>query len=85
MSAVEALGLIKNGDTVTTSGFHGSCVAEDLIIPLGQGYLKNQTPKNLTLVYYAGQGDFKTTGPGYKTARSLYNGKVCFYTNGSRA
>ncbi|MCK5097298.1 MAG: hypothetical protein KAR45_04305, partial [Desulfobacteraceae bacterium] len=62
MSAVEALELIKNGDTVTTSGFHGSCVAEDLIITLGEEYVKNQTPKDLTIVYCAGQGDFKTTG-----------------------
>ena len=62
MSAVEALGLIKTGDVVTTSGFHGSCVAEDLIITLGKEYVKNQTPKNLTMVYCAGQGDFKTTG-----------------------
>lgn len=62
MSAVEALGLIKDGNTVTTSGFCGSCVAEDLIITLGKEYEKNQTPKNLTLVYCAGQGDFKTTG-----------------------
>ncbi|MBT3388248.1 MAG: acyl CoA:acetate/3-ketoacid CoA transferase, partial [Desulfobacula sp.] len=54
MSAVEALGLIKNGDTVTTSGFHGSCVAEDLIITLGEEYVKHQTPKDLTIVYCAG-------------------------------
>ncbi len=62
MTAVEALALIKSGDVVTTSGFHGSVVAEDLIITLGEEYVKHQTPKDLTIVYCAGQGDFKTTG-----------------------
>ncbi len=61
-SAPEALALIKDGDTVTTGGFCGAGVAEDLLIHLGNIYQKTQSPGNLTMVYCAGQGDFKSTG-----------------------
>ena len=83
MSAVEALGLIKNGDTVTTSGFCGACVAENLIISLGKEYIKNQTPKDLTMVYCAGQGDFKTTGLSNLGHRGLVKKIIAGHFGGS--
>ncbi len=62
MSAGDALALIKDNDTVTTGGFNGTGVPEDLLICLGDTYQKTQAPKNLTMVYGAGQGDFNSTG-----------------------
>ncbi len=62
MDVDQALSLIKNGDTVTTGGFCGAGVAEDLLISLEERYLESSSPGNLTLVYCAGQGDFKSTG-----------------------
>ncbi len=62
MSARDALAMIKPNDTVTTGGFNGTGVPEDLLICLGEIYQETQLPKNLTMVYGAGQGDFKSTG-----------------------
>ena len=57
VSAEEAVRIIRNGDTVATGGFVGTGFAEDIAIALEQYYLKTRQPKNLTLVYAAGQGD----------------------------
>lgn len=62
MSVPQALALIKNGDTVTTGGFCGAGLAEDILVHLGEQYQKNKSPRDLTLVYCAGQGDFKSKG-----------------------
>jgi propionate CoA-transferase len=62
MSAKEAIGLIPNGATVTTSGFCGAGVAEEIVLEIEKQYLATQTPNNLTLVYGAGQGNFGPRG-----------------------
>ena len=62
MTAREAAELIRDGDTIMTDGFIGSCFAEELAIGLEQRYLETGAPKNLTLVYCAGQGDGSTRG-----------------------
>lgn len=64
MSAQEALCLINDGDTVTTGGFCGAGLAEDMLVHLAESFLEQGRPKGLTLVYCAGQGDFKTKGLG---------------------
>ncbi|MBU2644327.1 acyl CoA:acetate/3-ketoacid CoA transferase, partial [bacterium] len=58
----EAALVIKDGDTVATNGFIGIGVAEEILIAIEKRYVETQTPKNLTLMYAAGQGDAKDRG-----------------------
>lgn len=69
VSAAEAVQLIRDGDTVATSGFVGIGFAEEIAIALEALYLRSDDepaalgkPSNLTLVYAAGQGDGKDRG-----------------------
>ncbi len=56
----QAAAIIRDGDVVTTSGFVGTGVPEDVLIYLEERFKKEGHPLNLTLVYAAGQGDGKT-------------------------
>ena len=70
VSAAEAVSLIRDGDTVATGGFAGVGFAENIAVALEDRFLGRApagagaagTPRNLTLVYAAGQGDAKTKG-----------------------
>ena len=62
VSVEEAIRIIKDGDTIATSGFVGAGFAEEIAICLEEYFLKTGKPKNLTLVYAAGQGDGKDRG-----------------------
>ena len=73
MTARQAVQLIRDGDTVATSGFVGIGFAENIAVALEALFLESQgagpggtglgagtgpgQPRNLTLVYAAGQGD----------------------------
>ena len=57
VTAAEAVGVIRNGDTVATSGFVGIGVAEEVIMALEERFVGDGTPRDLTLVFAAGQGD----------------------------
>jgi propionate CoA-transferase len=62
VTAQEAVRLIRDGDTVATGGFIGTGFAEEIATALEAYFLETGKPRDLTLVYAAGQGDAKTKG-----------------------
>ncbi|MBV8097230.1 MAG: acyl CoA:acetate/3-ketoacid CoA transferase [Acetobacteraceae bacterium] len=70
VTAAEAVRLIREGDTVASTGFVGIGFAEGIAVALEEFYNHPgdaagppiQKPRNLTLVYAAGQGDGRGKG-----------------------
>ena len=62
VSPRDAAALIHSGDTVTTSGFVGAGVPEALLKALADRYDEETHPRDLTLLFAAGQGDGKERG-----------------------
>src|SRR5947209_362353 len=70
VSALDAVRLIRDGDTIATGGFVGIGFAETVAVALEEFYLAKEEaslqssgkPRNLTLVYAGGQGDGRERG-----------------------
>lgn len=57
MTAKEAVKLVQSQKTLCSEGFVGAALAEELLLELQNRYRETGAPKDLTLVYAAGQGD----------------------------
>lgn len=61
-SAEEAVQLVKDGDTITTTGFVQSSLPEALTKAIEKRFLETGAPKNLTLFYTSSQGNKQGKG-----------------------
>ena len=66
-----ALDAIPDGATVATGGFVSTAIPEYIYIELAKRYAQQQHPRDLTLVYAAGQGDGKSRGLNHLAADGL--------------
>ncbi len=57
LSAEEAVKQITSGSTIATDGFVGAAFPEELAVELEKRFIATGEPRDLTLVYCAGQGD----------------------------
>ena len=62
LSAKEAANLITDDSFIASGGFVGSGVPEEILCEIENKFLKEGSPKNIGLIYSAGQGDGKDKG-----------------------
>jgi propionate CoA-transferase len=62
VTPMEAVAAIGDGSTVATGGFVGNGFAEEIAVAMEKHFLETGKPRNLTLMYAAGQGDGKNRG-----------------------
>jgi propionate CoA-transferase len=62
VSTAEAAALVQDGDTIATSGFVGIGVPDELLAGLAARFRETGAPRNLTLLFAAGQGDGRERG-----------------------
>lgn len=58
----QAAALVRDGDMITTSGFVGIGAPDELLAALKTRHAETGEPKNLDLLFAAGQGDGDARG-----------------------
>jgi propionate CoA-transferase len=61
-SVAEAVAVVQSGDAICTSGFVGIGVPDALLVALERRFVETGEPRDLTLLFAAGQGDGKDRG-----------------------
>ena len=62
LNAEEAVKQVTSGSTIATNGFVGGTFPEELAVELEKRFITTGNPRDLTLVYCAGQGDGSERG-----------------------
>jgi propionate CoA-transferase len=62
VSAAEAAALVRRGDTLANAGFVGSGTPDELLAALERRFVETGEPRDLTLMFAAGQGDGQRRG-----------------------
>ncbi len=62
VTADEAIAIIRDGDTLANTGFVGDGAPEELLAALERRFLQTGRPRNLTIMFAAGQGDGSKRG-----------------------
>ena len=75
VTAAEAVQQIKDGSMLATSGFVGGLLAEAVLKEIQASFKANGTPKDLSIVYAAGQGDSGERGLNHLGDEGL--GDIC--------
>lgn len=72
ITAEEAINQIQDGWTIGVEGFVGAGTPDDLCASLGQKYLTDKNPKDLTLIHSSGPGDAATRGANRIAHKGMY-------------
>ena len=60
VTPAEAVAVVQAGDALCTSGFVGIGVPDALLVALEKRFLETGAPRDLTLLFAAGQGTART-------------------------